>query len=70
MPWLKFTDRFDFDVPRYNGRVTIAYKANTTMLVTRACADAAVAAGKAKRVRNPAAETTTCPPEQEASESV
>lgn len=68
MPWLRFHSAFDWDVPRYNGRVTIAYKANTTMLVNRACADAAVAAGKAKRVRSPQTEDATC--QQVPSESV
>jgi hypothetical protein len=53
MPWVKFSENFDWDVPRYNGSVTIAYKAGTTKLVTQGCADRAKALGKGKVVVNP-----------------
>lgn len=53
MPWVKFSENFDWDVPKYKGTVTIAYKAGTTKLVTQDCADRAKALGKGKIVKNP-----------------
>ncbi|RJG46505.1 hypothetical protein [Mesorhizobium sp. DCY119] len=49
MPWLHFTADHDFRLPGS----TIAYKAGWTGNVTRAAADAAVAAGKAVRLKTP-----------------
>jgi hypothetical protein len=43
MPWVDFTADFDWDV---KPNVTIAYKGGTRVLVSRAIADAAKAAGK------------------------
>lgn len=42
--WLKFTSDFSWRQPGF----TIAYKAGMTRNVTRACADAAMKAGKAE----------------------
>lgn len=53
MPWLAFTADFDFSPVAHGGRVTIAFKAGMRMLVTRECAEAAIAAGKAKRTISP-----------------
>ena len=44
--WVRFTADFEWRQPAF----TIAYKDGMTLNVTRACADAAVAAGKAERV--------------------
>lgn len=43
--WVRFTADFDWRQPAF----TIAYKDGMTLNVTRACADAAVAAGKAEK---------------------
>lgn len=50
MPWLLFTADFDHK-PRPG--VTIAYRAGQHLLVTTACAERAVAAGKAVRKAKP-----------------
>lgn len=47
MPHVLFTGDFDF-TPKPS--VTICYKAGMRMLVTRTCAEEAIAAGKAKIV--------------------
>jgi hypothetical protein len=47
MPRIRFTADFDFKV---NPRVIRAYKALRKYLVSQACADAAIAAGKAELV--------------------
>lgn len=48
MPWVRFSDGFDWKpVPA----VTIAYRAGGAYQVTTACANAAVKAGKAVRLR-------------------
>ena len=49
MPWVEFTANFDYPIPPAN-RAWIAFKAGDRLLVTTAQADAAVAAGAAKRV--------------------
>ncbi len=49
MPWMKFDVDFDWRIP---GQTT-AYKAGWTGLVTTACAKAAEAAGRGKRVAKP-----------------
>lgn len=48
MPWIEFTDDFDFTVPNRAGRITIVYKRGMVENVTRECADQARAAKKAK----------------------
>lgn len=48
MPWVRMTEAWDW---KPKPQVTIAYKAGATELVTTACAKAAVAAGKAVRVK-------------------
>lgn len=53
MPWVRFTDRFDWRPPQLKGRVTYAYKAGSTYLVTTPCAEAALAKGKAVRTVSP-----------------
>lgn len=45
--WVRFTGDFDFSPAALGGRSTTAYRAGTELNVTRECADAAVAAGKA-----------------------
>jgi hypothetical protein len=52
MPWTRFTQDFDF-TPEANRRVTIAYKADTTLNVTRECAAKALTAGKAVKAAPP-----------------
>lgn len=49
MPWVEFTHRFDYPIPPAN-RAWIAFKAGDKLLVTTAQANAAVAAGAARRV--------------------
>lgn len=48
MPWVRFTEDFDF---KPSSSVTIGYRAGQTKLVTTACANAAVAKRKADRVQ-------------------
>jgi hypothetical protein len=48
MPYVRFTGKFDFN-PKYG--VTIAYRAGWAGLVTTPCANEAVAAKKAVRIR-------------------
>lgn len=50
MPRVRFTGDFDWSPPEFNGRVTMAYKAGMTLIVTTPCAEAAVAAGKAEKL--------------------
>lgn len=62
MPWVKFTDDFDWYPPERNGRYCVAYRAGMSLLVTTPCAIAAVDAGKAaygdnNKTRTPAAKT-------------
>lgn len=52
MPWMTFTTDFDFRPTR---RVTLAYKAGSTLLVPTPAAQAAEAAGAGKRVPKPKA---------------
>lgn len=54
MPWIRFTSDFDF---RPRPQVTIAYKAGMHLLVTTACADLAVAKGRAVRQGKPKAKS-------------
>lgn len=49
--WVRFEKDFDFNPKAMNGRVTIAYKAGMKLNVTRECADKAVAAGRAAKVK-------------------
>jgi hypothetical protein len=53
MPWVTFDRDFDFRPTR---RVTLAYRAGSTLLVTTPAAEAAVAAGKARRAPKPKAD--------------
>lgn len=50
MPWFSFTADFDFRPTR---RVTLAYRAGATLLITTPAAEAAEAAGAGKRVPKP-----------------
>ncbi len=50
MAWVRFLADFDF---KPVATVTLAYRAGQVRSVTRACADQAVARGKAKRMRKP-----------------
>lgn len=47
MPWVRFTAPFDFSPAARGGLVTIAYPEGMERNVTRECAAAAKAAGKA-----------------------
>jgi hypothetical protein len=51
--WVRFTGDFDFSPAAFGGRSTIAYRAGMELNVTRECADAAIAAGKAVAGRKP-----------------
>lgn len=53
MPWVTFTQDFNFSPGALGGRVSTAYKSGMTQNVTRECADIAIGAGKAKRAANP-----------------
>jgi hypothetical protein len=53
MPWVTFSANFDWTPPA-DRRVTKAYRAGTTENVTRDCAAAAKAAGKATAAKRPA----------------
>jgi hypothetical protein len=53
MPWIRFAQDFNWHVPAYKGRVTIAFKNGTTKFVTRAAAAAAISAGKAEPAERP-----------------
>ena len=53
MPWIEFTDDFDFTVPNRAGRITVAYKRGMVENVTRECADRVKAAGKGKATTAP-----------------
>lgn len=50
MPWFRFTADYDFK-PR--SAVTIAYKAGSTKLVSRACAAQAEALGRGTTIERP-----------------
>ncbi len=58
MPWIRFSSDFNWHVPAYGGRVTVAFKMGTTKFVTRAAAAAAIAAGKAQPTARPASKET------------
>ena len=47
--WVRFTSDFDFVPAVLRGRVAIAYKTGMRLNVTRECADAALASGKAEK---------------------
>lgn len=49
--WVKFRQDFDFSPAARGGRTTIAYKAGMVKNVTTECANLAVGAGKANRMR-------------------
>ena len=53
MPWFSFTTDFDFRPTR---RVTLAYKAGSTILIPTPAAEAAEAAGAGRRVQRPKAD--------------
>jgi hypothetical protein len=57
MPWVRFTDNFNWHVPTYKGRVTVAFKKGTTKFVTRACAAEALGKGKAEPAERPVKES-------------
>ncbi|MCM0752224.1 hypothetical protein DEA98_16095 [Brucella pseudogrignonensis] len=50
MPWIKFSGDFNH---RVTPAVTVAYKAGWSGLVTTPCAAAAIASGKASRLKTP-----------------
>lgn len=52
MPWVRFTEDFDWS-PKFG--VTKAYKAGMTLLVTTRCANKAVEAKRAVKVAKPKA---------------
>lgn len=47
---VRFIADFDWSPPERQGRVTVAYKAGMEMRLTRACAAAAIQAGKAEAI--------------------
>lgn len=53
MPWVEFTADHDHTVPERRA-VTYAYRAGMQRNVTRACAQEAIAAGRARRIKAPA----------------
>lgn len=50
MPWIRFLEDFDW---KPTPAVTVAYRSGMTMLVTTACAKAALAKGSAERTSKP-----------------
>lgn len=50
MPWLRFTSRFDW---RPHPRQMKRFEKGTECLVTTPCAEQAMAAGKAERIKTP-----------------
>jgi hypothetical protein len=50
MPWVRFVDKFDW---RPHRSVVIAFKKDMRLFVTRACADEALAKGKAVPDKRP-----------------
>lgn len=56
MPWVRFVEPFNWMPPERGGRVSQVYEAGAVVNVTRACADAALEAGKAKATKNPRSE--------------
>lgn len=50
MPWLRFTADHD-DKPR--SQVTVVYRAGDEKLVTTACAERAIALGRAVKIKKP-----------------
>lgn len=55
--WVRFLRAFDFDPPRYGGRVTLAFTAGQEVRVPRACASAALAARAAVEITPPRSQT-------------
>ena len=53
MPWVRFSADFDWPVPERNGQALIAYRTGMVKLVRKACAEQAIAAGKAARAARP-----------------
>jgi hypothetical protein len=53
MPWVRFTEDFDFSPAARKGHVTIAYKAGMVQNVTRECANKAAARKKAVATKAP-----------------
>lgn len=51
--WVRFTARFDWDPPEFGGRVTWSREAWTVESVRHDHGEAAIAAGKAVKVRTP-----------------
>lgn len=49
--WVRFIKDFDYAPAARNGHVTIAYKAGSEVNVTRDCADKALAAKAAERLK-------------------
>lgn len=47
---VRFLRNFDWDPEKFNGRLTVAFKAGVIQHVTRACAAKAIAAGAAEVV--------------------
>lgn len=50
MPRVRFLRDFDWSPPERGGRLTLAFKAGTEILVRRICAAEAIAAGAAEPV--------------------
>lgn len=55
--WVRFTASFDWDVPEYGNRVTLAFKSGQVRNVRKQCGEAAIAAGKAVHTSTPSKET-------------
>lgn len=53
MPWVEFLQAFDFAPAAKRGRVVLAYSAGVRALVSQACAEAAIKAGKARPIGRP-----------------
>lgn len=53
MPWVTFTEDFDWDPPELKRRVTQVALAGQTIFVRQPRADAAIAAGKGRLTTNP-----------------
>lgn len=52
MPWVRFSENFDFRPPE-KPHVCIAFKSNKTYFVRRICAEQAIARGKAALTTRP-----------------
>lgn len=56
MPWVRFTKNFNWHIPEYRGRATLAYKEGQMLNVRKQCAQDAKAAGAAVAAKDPTKE--------------